>query len=292
MSEKVPFTLLQIVPDQLRGEALNVGIVLHTETGPDLRLRMLPNRLKALAPSYSRTNLEEWHQAWIATLQRFDRADQRWAWLKGAMAPLRLAETGGTISAESTSDLEAQVESLLERLVMPPRSMVATVKPRMRRSGLNAQLTSWLRAQHLYSSKLQDLYTNRVVSGYPLSMAEELFAEFALKNGSIHVIETLDLRGHDSYTKSLRYEASHKALVLDLAQDELQKSSERIAVIAADDYATMKPAVSMLNRKASTVVSMDSASDRQWLADFVSKSLHLSTLLMQIPDKQSVAGHI
>lgn len=284
MSEKVPFTLLQIVPDRLRGEVLNVGIVLHTDAGPDMRLRMLPSRLRALVPSYSRANLDEWHQAWLAALQRFDRADQRWTWLKEAMAPLRLAETGGTISVESESDLEAQVEGLLERLVMPPRSVATTAKHRVRRSGLNAQLTSWLRAQHLYSPKLQDLSKHRVVSGYPLSIAEELFAEFALKNGAIHVIETLDLRGHNSYTKPLRNEASHKALVLDLAQDELQENSQRIAVVAADDYATMKPAVSMLNRKASAVVSMHSAIDRQWLADFVSKSLHLSTLLTPIPE--------
>ena len=279
MSEKTPFTLLQIVPDRLRGEVLNVGIVLHTETGPDLRLRMLPSRLKALAPSYSRVNLEEWRQAWLASLQRFESASQRWSWLKEAMAPLHLSETGGTILAESQDDLEAQVEGLLERLVMPPRTTAAAARPRVRRSGLHSQLTTWLRAQHLYSSKIQDLSKNRVVSGYPLSVSEELFAEFALKNGAIHVIETLDLRGHSSYTKPLRNEASHKALVLDLAQDELQDTSQRIAVIAADDYSTMKPAVSMLNRKASTVVSMDSANDRQWLADFVAKSLHLSTLL-------------
>lgn len=290
MSEKVPFTLLQIVPDRLRGEALNIGIVLHTEAGPDLRLRMLPSRLKALAPSYARADLDEWRQAWLAALQRFDKADQRWTWLKEAMAPLRLAETGGTISVESASDLEVQVEGLLERLVMPPRSLATTAKPRARRSGLNAQLTAWLRAQHLYSSKLQDLSKSRVVSGYPLSMTEELFAEFALKNGAVHVIETLDLRGHNSYTKPLRNEASHKALVLDLAQDELQASSQRIAVVAADDYATMKPAVSMLNRKASVLVSMDSATDRQWLADFVSKSLHLSTLLTPIPESVPIAA--
>ena len=290
MSEKLPFTLLQIVPDRLRGEALNVGIVLHTQAGPDLRLRMLPSRLKALMPGYSRVNLEEWREAWLSALQRFDSAEQRWSWLKEAMAPLRLSETGGTISAEDANDLEAQIEGLLERLVMPPRSVATLAKPRIRRSGLNAQLTAWFRAQHLYSSKLQDLSKNRVVPSYPLSMTEELYAEFALKNGVVHVIETLDLRGHNSYTKPLRNEASHKALVLDLAQDELQESSQRIAVVAADDYATMKPAVSMLSRKASAVVSMDSANDRQWLADFVSKSLHLSTLLNPIPETPPIAA--
>lgn len=290
MSQQLAFTLLQIVPDRLRGEVLNVGIVLHTAAGPDLRLRMLPSRLKALAPSYSRVNLEEWHQAWLAALQRFQTPEQRWAWLQDAMAPLRLAETGGTILAVTPADLEAQVEGLLERFVMPPRTFSKVARHRIRRSGLNAQLTSWLRSQHLFSTKLQDLSKNRVVSGYPLSVAEELFAEFALKNGALHVIETLDLRGHSSYTKPLRNEASHKALVLDLAQDELEASSQRIAVVAADDYGTMKPAVSMLNRKASAVVSMDSPNDRQWLADFVSKSLHLSTLLDPIPNSARIAA--
>lgn len=286
MSTTVPFHVLQIVPDRVRGEVMNVGVALVTPQGPDVRLRLLPSRLRALSPTLGRMDAQEWLDAWHAALARIDGAELRWTWLRTAMAPLQVCEAVGTLHAENDADLEMQVEAVLTRMVMPLKAERKLTTPRPRRSRLNGQITAWLRQQQLYSRNMQDLTKNRVVSSYPLSLDEELFAEFALKNGVVHVMETLDLRGHDSYTKTLRNEASFKAMVLDLAEDSLP-TSQRIAVVAADNYGDMKPAFSLLNRKATHVVNMDSSQDRQWLADFVSEALHVTSLLPPAPAAHS-----
>lgn len=279
MNNPVVYNVVQIVPDPLRGEAMNVGIVIHDASGPRLRLRLLPSRLKALSPALGGLVPSECIESWHAALEGLQTPEQKWSWLRHAMAPLSVGSAEGIIYANDDDDLDSQIEAILERLVMPQKAARPGATKKVKRSDLHNQLTVWLRAQKLFSRNMADLAKNRVVASYPLNIEEEMFAEFALKNGSIHVMETLDLRGHAHYTKGLRNETSHKAMVLDVAQDTLEESSKRIAVIAADDYAEMKPAMSLINRKASHVLSIDSEHDRQWLADFISDALHIPTLL-------------
>lgn len=290
MSKPIVYNIVQIVPDPLRGEVMNVGIVLHEKAGPKLRVRLVPARLRALSPALGQIVPSEWIEAWEHALSMFDGVDQKWSWLRNAMAPLSINPTEGVIYASNEADLENQVEAILQRMVLPQKITKTASQKKIKKSDLQNQLTAWLRSQKLFSRNMSDLAKHRVVASYPLNIEEEMFAEFALKNGSIHVMETLDLRGHAHYTKGLRNEASHKAMVLDLAQDTLETSSQRIAVVAADDYSEMKPAMSLINRKASHVLCIDSPTDRQWLADFIAESLHVPTLLPPTPQPHRVAS--
>jgi Protein of unknown function (DUF3037) len=279
MTRSVTYHLLQIAPDALRGEVMNVGIALHTERGPELHLRILPNRLRALSPELGRIEPQDYEDSLNAALARLPSSQMRWLWLRTAMAPLRVAVSEGKIVAKDDQDLADQVRSILERMVLPPSGIRRPRARGERRSRLLTQLTTWLRQQKLYSRSLPDIAKRRVVGGYPISVEEEVFAELALQNGALHVIESLDLRGHSNYSKALRNEASHTAMVLDLAGDLLQQGGQRIAVVAADNYEDMRPGIRLVSRKASTVISMSSAHDRDWLANFVAKSLHVETLL-------------
>ena len=279
MTRSVTYHLLQIAPDALRGEAMNIGIALQTERGPELHLRILPNRLRALSPELGRIEPRDYEDSLNAALARLPSPQMRWLWLRTAMGPLRVALSEGKIIATDDQDLAGQVRSILERMVLP---LGGAIRPRVRgerRSRLLTQLTTWLRQQKLYSRNLPDIAKHRVVGGYPISVEEEVFAELALQNGALHVIESLDLRRHSNYSKTLRNEASHTAMVLDLAADLLPQGGQRIAVVAADNYEDMRPGIRLVSRKASAVVSINSAHDRNWLANFVAKSLHVETLL-------------
>lgn len=280
MNKYVNYNIIQIVPDPLRGERMNVGIVLHSSAGPRLILRLLPSRLKVLDPSWGGHNVLDQVSAWETALNRLESPELKWSWLKNAMAPLSVTSGEGTIYYETDDELESRIELILSRMVLPLKYSKPKSTKRSKRYDLHSQITQWLKQQNIFSKNMMDLAKHRVVSGFPLNVEEEMFAEFALKNGSIHVIETLDFRGHHSYTKSLRNEASHKAMVLDVAVDTLERESQRLALISADDYSEMKPAISLLNRKATGLLSMESSQDRQWLADFVAKSLHIPDLFL------------
>lgn len=278
MSTFLVYSIVQIVPDALRGECMNIGLALHMPEGPKLCLHILPSRLKLLDPSLSGIDAIEYEASWREMLSKFKDPEMKWQWLRTAMRPLVVSPNTGKIYYSDEDDLSKKVNAILQRMVYPLKSQRLQRKRSVKRIDLNAEITNWLRKQHIFSRNMKDLTNNRVVSSFPLNLEEEMFAEFALKNGSIHVLETLDLRGHANYTKGLRNEASHKAMVLDVAVEALEKKSERLALVAADDYSEMKPAISLLNRKATGVLSMDSANDRQWLADFIAKALHLPSL--------------
>lgn len=285
MSNFLKFNIVQIVPDPLRGEAMNVGIVLHTESGPKLELSLIPSRLKALDPSWGGPEIVDHIESWTTALEQFDNPELKWNWLKNAMAPLVVTEGQGTIYFQNDEQLKEKTSEIIKRMVLPLKGKRVRVK-KAKRFDLNAQITAWLKQQHIFSRNMTDLAKNRVVSGFPLNVEEDMFAEFALKNGAVHVLETLDFRGHHSYTKTLRNEASHKAMVLDVAIERLETQSQRLALVTADDYGEMKPALTLLNRKATALLSMESSQDRQWLADFVAKSLHLPSLFLPEPMEQ------
>lgn len=282
------YSIVQIVPDSLRGESMNIGLALHTPEGPKLHLHILPNRLKLLDPSLGGIDTTAYEASWQEMLSSFDDPQMKWQWLKTAMSPLVISPSSGRIYYSNEDDLTKKINAILQRMVYPLKNQRLRSKNAARRIDLNTEITNWLRKQHIFSRNMKDLTNNRVVSSFPLNLEEEMFAEFALKNGAIHVLETLDLRGHANYTKGLRNEASHKAMVLDVAEEALEKKSERLALVAADDYAEMKPAISLLNRKATGVLSMDSATDRQWLADFIAKALHLPSLFPPEDDSKLV----
>ena len=54
-----------------------------------------------------------------------------------------------------------------------------------------------------------------MVSNYLIDPQTELYADFALLNGQLHVIEVMDLRGVDRLSSAMRGEAALKGVTLE-----------------------------------------------------------------------------
>jgi hypothetical protein len=183
----------------------------------------------------------------------------------------------GQIEVPSSESYDAAVEALLARFVAWPDRTVTRVAEESEptRSKLNVQLRTWFRKSKVFSNKTADIANGKVVSGYPVDAEDDLFADFALKNGAIHIIETLDLRGVEKVTRASQGQVGLKAILFDQAKRRLTPESRCIAVTAADEYTKMKAAVRLLSRYAHDAYAVESAEDRQRLAQFISQSLHV-----------------
>lgn len=273
----IDYFVLLAVPDQVRGESLNVGIVAFLEKDVKVFVGTDHWRLRALHPNFGILDISKWAHELESELQTLPSNEARRFFLSVVGGPITIDEEPGQLIADSLTSLDDLIHALLKRLVSTPEKTfslpaINTITPR---SKLNSQLKNWFRSSRIFSSKVSDLNKGKVVSGYPVSADEDLFADFALKNGAIHIIETMDLRGVDRPTKSLRGEAGWKSILLDQAGKILSSDTKRIAVVSADDYSAFRPLIGMMERYADDLISMESASDRQRLADFVSRSLHL-----------------
>ncbi|MCC6196865.1 MAG: DUF3037 domain-containing protein [Burkholderiales bacterium] len=274
------YFLLRLVPDQARGERLNAGIAVFTPAGVRLHLRLEAARVRALSPVLAGRDWAQQAAVFEARLnQSQDRRMQEFL-LRTALAPLVPDERAGQLVANDEAELEQRVTALIDRFVARPAA------PRRRRevgpTKLNHDVRQWLRRARLFSTNPADITKRRVVANYPIAANASLFAEFALQNGAIHVIETLDLRGLDHLSARRIDAAAYKSVLLDQAK-EVSPEGHRIAIVASDDYGVARPALTMIGKYADDLVTFEQPADRQRLANFLAEALHLSGELAPLP---------
>jgi hypothetical protein len=270
------FAVLRVMPNAMRGERFNIGLaVFHPDQSVSLHLDVSRERLKALDPNLSVIKWDLWATQARDLLEQLPY-EARLNWLKTAFTPITADAELGWFRAANDQEVRDNIESLLKRLVSRPRRLIRAERTKgSQPTRLQSQLKNWFKAQHILGKSMDDLAKNRIVEEYPVSIDTDSYADFAFKNGALHIIETMDLRGVDHLTARLRNQAAFKSIVLDQARDVTQGGGQRIAILAASDYGAVKSAVKMIERNADDVVSMDNPGDVDRLILKLSNALHL-----------------
>lgn len=270
------YVLLRAIPDAIRGEQINVGLVAFFPTKCRIYIGVEPWRLRALNPNLDSILLGNWVSDLEAMLNSLSTFEDQMFFLSGGFGAIKSDAAASTIFAETIEDADHIALDLIAQLVTTPARVLSAdrstrAKPKTK---LQSQLKSWFRQAQLYSPRLTDLSKGRVVSGYPVDVADDLYADFALKNGAVHVIEAIDLRGIERLSKSVRGEAGLTAVLFDQARKSLSAETRCVAITTADDYSIVKPVLGLIARYADDMIAIESAHDRQRFSDFVYQSLH------------------
>lgn len=274
-----PFVVLRAV-DQARGECMNAGIVLFANGKATVATTPDTKRLKHLHPDYAALSMDDWTARLQASLDdmvgKLTEPEQQMALLPLLCKPFTCDSTPGTAVVKDDAPW-ATLHELLQWQVLPPATNVRAKRMAgKRQTKLGVEIRKWLTAQKAYSTRIEDLSKHRVVANYPIDPGADLYADFALKNGALNVLEIMDLRGVDHLTASLRGEAAVKGITL----DEAKRTATPIAVVAASDYGVAKPAIHMISRYAEDVYDLGSADERDRFAAFVGHSLHRNDLMI------------
>lgn len=277
---KVTYLLLRAVPDSVRGEALNVGIIVFANDDVSVHVSSEGWRLRALHPNLGELDLDEWADDLQVELSLLPSEEARVFMACAIKGAIQAPDEPCLIFVNDQAELSSRVSHLMSRLVsVPSRAFKTESQPHViHRSKLQNQLKAWFRTSKVYSSKVSDLSRGKIVPNFPIVADSDLYADFALKNGAVHVIETLDLRGIDRPNKTLRGEAGFKSVLLDQARQVLSSEARRIAVVSADNYSAVRPLIAMVERYSDDLIYMESSEDRQRLANFVSTCLHVDTI--------------
>jgi len=277
MSITFPFVLLRAVADAPRCESLNIGLVAWPTPGkPVVRLQADAARLRAVHPNLARMDWQGWAQQLQEALMAASDTAAQLTLLALAAAPLRADAQAGTASAEPGAEMDA-IEELMARLVATPAATLQRPASRRRTSRMAVEIRDWLKRAKLYSARVEDMSRGRVVGQFPVDAASDLYADFALRNGAVHIMETFDLREVDRLTPALRGEAALKGITLDEAKSRLP-GGKRIALVQASDYGVARPAFNLLERYADEMWNLGNTTDRQSFARFVSGALHVEQL--------------
>lgn len=277
---QTPYVVLR-AQDRVRGESVNAGIVLFAPAGPLVSIAPDSLRIKALHPDYAALRLDGWAQSLEQALGNYSaklgETAQKIALLPLLVHPFIPDQTAG-MATLNIHDPQETLAELMSWLVLPRKINIRPAKSTAKRpTRLGMEIRTWLKNAKAFSSRIEDLSKNRVVANYPIDPGADLYADLALMNGKLHVMEVMDLRGMDKLTASARGDAAIKGITL----DEAKAQANPIAIVAASDYAVAKPAIHLISRYANDVFDLGTLAERDRFAAFVAKSLHRTDLASQ-----------
>jgi Protein of unknown function (DUF3037) len=276
MNEKIfDYLILRASPDPIRFESLNAGVVVFDGQNTAVLVDASKRRLPALHPDLGRIDLTEWAEKIQDELRRHPQ-EMQMTILQILSSPLTCDRNIGKTTGE---DALQQAEYLFKRLVERQSATLSLPKNRIiKQSKLAKELKNWFKSSKVFSNKIEGLSRHLVVENYPVDPASDLYADFALQNGKLHVIETLDLRNIDHLTPSMRGNAAIKGFTL----NEVGENSNAIAIISASDYSVARPAIAMISKFADDVYDVSTLDGRQNLSQFIAESLHKPDLNLNL----------
>jgi len=216
MDRSFKFSILRLSPGGVRDERINIGAVIFGDDGVDVRLPTRLDKIRVISAALDQEAVRDIARA-IG-----DRDDEiRAAGISnvearisaiGSFGPINFSEIG-MFRCESTKDYEARVAAIFQSIVDPePAPKVL----RGKRSRLLTQLKRALRSERVLARRDEDLRSHRIVSNYEL--AEGLVADLALKNGVMHIVETVDVSSEDASPRRAVADIAVSALVLEQAR--------------------------------------------------------------------------
>lgn len=274
---------LLAIEHPIRGERLNVGVMLWDKLLPRIHAAVTAQRLAALDPNLPRLPV-------VQALLDGKLQDTLWRILQDKpqdlqarkviagliMRPIEAGEPARIYAADE-QELAQRIEDVLDACVRPvPLEVKAARKPQQRPSRLHLEIRAWLKQHHAYSVRAEDIGKNKVVANYPLHPQSDLYADLAVMNGALHAVEVLDLRNSRTLTNTLRGQAAIKGITLDAAREHVD--GKRLAVFAAGDYSLARPAIAMFGRYADQVLDLGQDAGQKEFAKFIATALHRDEL--------------
>jgi len=131
----------------------------------------------------------------------------------------------------------------------------------------------------------RDIGKHRVVTDYAIDQRTGLFAEFALKNSAVHVMETVDYRSAAPSGLAKFYETGAKSLVLMEARQKLGRNTKGYVVYSShpEDRSTIRKYLALLEAHADQLFNYDSKRDLAAFGSLVSKAAGRADLIHFIP---------
>jgi hypothetical protein len=247
------YGVLSHYPRPHRTEHVHIGLVVFL---PDQSVRVhLAEDLKKLRTMDPTTDFEA-VRSWETGLPKLLNgmsADRAAAFVRD-FGQWSLSEALGSFTFDSEEQYLARVAHALRNLVAAP---MKSLRERQDMSRLHVDLKIVFQSKGWLG---RDIRNHEIVERHPLGPMTT--AEFALQNGRLHVIETLDLR--TSNVSAKKSDARSKALTLDMAR-RAASDSARFAIVAGIDSPLLADAKDLLSGYCDHVLQWENVPDMNGL---------------------------
>lgn len=287
MARCYKFCLLAFDAPAPRNERLNIGLVVFLDGRLDVRLLRSLRKLSALSLAFN----EESIRLAAQNLSRLDTQlsepgdgpEERLSQLD-AMSPFRFSPMAHFI-APSAAVYEEEVALILRTFVEPepaPRGPI-----RGKATALTASLRKAFRSDRILAAKGEDLEAHRVVTN--VELATGLVADFVLKNGAMHVFETVDASSENISVVTVAKNVGLAALTIEQARicyGEEVTVPRLVYQASAQSEALVGPALHAAEHQGVELINWASADDQLKLRTTV------ASLATPLPRKSRGEGPI
>jgi hypothetical protein len=216
MVQSFRFAIVRLAPGGVRDERINVGAIIFRDDAVDIRLPRRLDKIRVLSAALDQDKLREL----IATIDYRD-ADVRSSGIEdpearlcaiGRVGPLTFSALG-TFRCNSDSSYESRIASIMQSIVEPEPALKTL---NSKKSKVLTELKRALREHRVLARSYEDISSHRVVAN--LELADGLIADLVLKNGKMHVFETVDVSGPDVTPRKVVTDVAVSALILEQAR--------------------------------------------------------------------------
>ena len=281
MAPSYRFAIIRLAPDDGRDERINVGIVVFNDGSLDVRAPAKLDKVRAISAAVDTTALRDLINSLADIDTRFRDAgvEDVEARLKaiGSVGPLVLSDVGSFV-AENPSAYEDRLASIMKAMIT---AEPATMRVKEKRSKLLKQVKGMFRQERVLAKPDEDLSSHRIVSGFELD--EGLVADLVLKNGALHVVETVDASGDEDSLRKAVSEVGIAALVLERARMRFGEENIKARLVYSASpllERVAKPSLEAAANQGAELTNWASADERN-------KFVHSMTMLATpVPSKR------
>lgn len=228
MNSTYNYVVLRLAVDQMRGEIINIGIVLWGPQEPARPVMMATlNKLRAIDASWSSQKLGAWVNNIHTILANYPspsaqvQALERFGFCEGNAVGMLTADTSEELARQLTR-IKAVYVSNKHREDAPKRE---------KRTRLQTAMRDQFKRMQVLGDTVDDLAAHLVVANVPVAGYPDLKSDFVYKNGTYRITQTIDYHvALDSLHNKLM-EACVKSTAAELAAKGYGADTKRLAVL-------------------------------------------------------------
>lgn len=265
MARSYRYSIVRFRAHPVREERLNFALAIFHDDQLDVRPARRLEKLKAISAALDLDAVRDS----VAALGEVDAVCRRSAAVMpqhrleylAALAPFEFS-TLGEFHAPSAEAYEAQVTALLKALVEPEPAPAPEVRKKPTRLLRSVKMA--LKSEGILARKGEGLEAHRVVSNHQI--AEGLTAELLLKNGAMHVVETVDAFADEAPLRRMISDVAISALVFEQARMTFGEDDTQAQLIYRAS-ATLEPAITpsllVAEHQGAQLINWESGDDQR-----------------------------
>lgn len=264
------YAVLRVTPDKIRGEVINVGVIVISPSG-DLDV-VLPDRHKkavALDANLEQPVIQEMANQICKFADLEANPLKKEKLIEMACSDILRCSAFAEFKVDKPEHYHRRIEDLLQLLVNP------VTRKRQAKTQRIATKVKSIFEDHDILGSIDDIDNHLVVPNYPIDALRGLKADFALKNGCMHITQTIDMNTSDHTQKHAQ--AALDAVTLDKALNIFGNDTRRYVVYSATrKNQTVDQTLNLLGDHADSMFNLESDEETKEYVDLIQAAITTS----------------